>query len=97
MEDFLLDENYNPIIEDGDFVTRESSQQHVELLLKTNKGDWKENPQTGFGIDHYMKSSTAKLQEFERNLKVELEADGFKNPEVNFGEDLTNLEINIAD
>lgn len=95
MKDILIDENFDLVIENGDLATGDSEQQSLQLLLKSNKGDFKYSPQSGFGIDNYIKETTNDLKQFERNLKVELEADGFTNPGLSFGVDLSNLEITI--
>ncbi len=93
MKDLLLDDDFIPQIEDGDFVCGDSTQQHVQCLVKANKGDFKEAPQIGFGIDNYINKSMANLSKFERDLKVELESDGFEDPEISFEDN--SLKINV--
>lgn len=50
MKDILLDENSDLQIITGDFVSGDSDGQNQELLLSTDKGEWKENPKVGVGL-----------------------------------------------
>ena len=95
MKDILLGETGDLLIENGDLVIGESSQQHVALLVELHKGELKEFPTTGFGINRYLKKSTSSLTRFTREIKIELEADGFNDAKINISEDLSNLEIDV--
>lgn len=95
MKDVLLSESGDLLIQNGDLVIGESSQQHVGLLVELHKGELKEFPTTGFGISRYLKKSTASLTRFTRELKIELEADGFPDAKISISEDLSNLEIEV--
>ena len=82
MQDLILNEHNNLLIERGDWLIADSQQQHIQLLLTSLPGEWKETPETGVGlalsqngaIDGFMK----------RTIAVQLEADRFK---------LDNLQI----
>ncbi len=82
MNDFLFDQEEDLLIDRGDWLVGSSDQQHIQLLLTSMPGEWKENPETGValalsqhgGIDGFIK----------RTIAVQLEADGFK---------LDNLQI----
>ena len=82
MRDFLLDEQDNLLIDDGDWLVGDSHQQHIQLLLTSMPGEWKENPETGVGLALSQKGAIDGF--FKRTIAVQLEADGFK---------LDNLEI----
>lgn len=41
-------------IEDGDFVTGESTLQHQSLLIRLKKGELRQYPKTGVGIDDFL-------------------------------------------
>ncbi|WP_268846732.1 hypothetical protein [Flavobacterium aestivum] len=59
----------------GDFVVDGSEAQHVELILKSEQGQWKENPELGANL-HKAKSGV--IDRFlNRDIRVQLEADGF--------------------
>lgn len=55
MNDIKLNENLDLVAESGDFVVRESTQQHQQLLLLLPKGAIKSVPQVGVGIRDYLK------------------------------------------
>ncbi|MDB0602645.1 hypothetical protein PL373_16205 [Tenacibaculum maritimum] len=75
MKDLLLDENGDLSIVNGDFIIGNSSEQSVEQLLISKAGEWKEHPQIGCDIQ---KSMNGLINRFlERNIRVQLEADGF--------------------
>lgn len=76
--DFLYDENGKLQTENGDFVTGTSDDQHVKLLLELNKGELKENPTIGVGLNQYLKKQHTSLTELKRAIKVGLEADSYK-------------------
>lgn len=50
MKDILLDDNNELRIEMGDFVTGESKEQHIGLILESMPGAWKESPLLGVGV-----------------------------------------------
>jgi hypothetical protein len=54
MNDFLLDTDLNMVVANGDLAVGVANEQHMELLLVTQKGAWKENPLVGVGLDNYL-------------------------------------------
>lgn len=94
MKDFLLDENGDLAIENGDFVIRDSKEQDVATLIMANKGEFKEFPLVGFGAINYVKSEVSEV-EFKRDLKVQLEYVGFLNPTIDLSEGFENLKIEV--
>ena len=74
MKDILL-ENDDLQILNGDFFVGDSQNQSVELLLKSMQGEWKEYPEAGCGL---LKTQNGVIDRFfQRNISVQLEADGF--------------------
>ncbi|MCT4698087.1 hypothetical protein [Tenacibaculum haliotis] len=94
MVDFLLDENGDLAIENGDFVLGETDQQNVELLLFSNKGEFKEFPLVGFGAINYIKSNVSEI-EFKRDLKIQLEYIGYDNPIIDLSNGFEALKIEV--
>lgn len=74
--DFLLDEDSDLMIVDGDFYIGPSDQQHATLILNTTVGSWNQFPLVGVGIQYYQASAgqTALLQ---RNVYVQFQVDGY--------------------
>ncbi len=75
-KDILLDDDDDLLFEDGDLVVDESSDQEVGLILRSNQGDWRASPMTGFGLQQRIRSQT-KRTEFARALGAALDFDGF--------------------
>lgn len=75
MTDFLLNDS-DLLIINNDFVLGESTLQHQQLLLQSNKGDWKENPLAGVSVLSWLKddNEAGLLSE----IKQEFEKDGMK-------------------
>jgi hypothetical protein len=92
--DVLLDENYD-LAESGDeWVEGDSDQQDVELLVILQKGELTEFPFVGFGIERRLKARVDR-QRFIRELKVELQNDGFTSAVININEDLSDFKISV--
>lgn len=84
MKDFLLDAEGDLNIENGDFVLGESDFQHLELILKSEQGQWKEHPELGANLH---KAQSGVIDRFlNRDIRVQLEADGFALDELNITE-----------
>ncbi len=90
MRDLLLDENGDLSIINGDFVTGYSDNQHQEHILVATKGEYKEFPELGVGIEQILNDDDwmSVLIEAKKNL----EYDGMKIKNIKF-EDNGNLNI----
>lgn len=76
MMDFLLDQNRDLKIENGDFVIGDSTEQNVELLFISTPGEWKEHIEAGVAIE---RTSNGNLDRFiDRTIRVQMEADGYE-------------------
>ena len=72
--DILLDNNWDLLTKDGDFVIGESTIQHQELLILSSKGDFKENPTTCIGAPEWLKDE--EVSGLLAETKKEFERDG---------------------
>lgn len=79
--DFLLDENGDVRIENGDFVIGDAEAQHVDDLIYSFKGDWKEHPLLGAEAQRQLKQGNS-LTKLKKAVKTELENDGYTNVDV---------------
>lgn len=93
--DILLDENNEVLIADGDFVTGQSDQQHVKHIVMAFKGEYKAHPLVGFGALSYLKRDDKIESEFRRDLKIQLDNDGYNDPDIDLSEGFQKLKINI--
>jgi hypothetical protein len=75
--DFLIDDDFDLIIEDGDFKTGESTKQHQEILLLSNKGEVKQFPVIGVGLNSFLLED-AEPEELRHSIQEEFENDGMQ-------------------
>lgn len=88
--DFLLGSDGDLQIENGDFVTGQSDEQNVALILAVNKGAFKQFPLVGVGIKRYI---NGKLDsQLERQIRLQLAADGYSVKAIGLD---NNDELNI--
>jgi len=90
MTDFLVDENGDLQIANGDFIIGEADAQEIEHLMLFFKGEIKEHPTTGAGLVQMLKKragQTAAMQE----ARKQLTDDGFDVSEIK----INGLDIDI--
>lgn len=75
MTDFLLDDNDDLLIANGDFVIGESTIQEVGIILRLTKGDLKSDPILGPDIIQ-LKKAKAKKFDIESRTRIALARDG---------------------
>ena len=73
--DIILDNEMDLIIEDGDFVVEESTLQHQNILLLSHKGQFKQSPTIGVGIDIFLNDEVTS-DEIRRRIQEQFELDG---------------------
>ncbi len=81
----------------NDFEWFNSDIKHIEDIIQSTPGTYKENPQMGVGINNYLNSSGAE-QEVSSKVIIELNADLYQcnNPLVSYGQDGTlTIDPNI--
>ncbi|QKX04878.1 oxidase [Aquimarina sp. TRL1] len=89
MKDFLLDQNDDLLIKNGDFVTGDSTDKHQEHILIAHKGEFKEFPAIGVGISDYLLEDN--LKDAIKEIKRQFEYEGIKINKI----EVANGEINI--
>jgi hypothetical protein len=82
MTDFLLDDNGDLLIKDGDFVIGFSDNQHQLDILVATKGEFKEYPELGVGISEML--SDDDFMDLLIEAKKNLEYDGMKINNIEF-------------
>jgi len=95
MVDIQLDNDRELIIINGDFVSDVSDSQNVQLIFEAQKGEIRSSPGLGFGASKYLKKPDVTTREFLRNLKVELEKDGYNNVDISLNSDTKQLEVKL--
>lgn len=74
MIDYLLDNNCDLQIVDGNFVRGESTQQNQKLLLITEPGAWKQYPTVGVGLMSFLKDD--RQVDMMRAIRLQFAQDG---------------------
>lgn len=75
-QDILLNEDYTFKVINGDFAVGDSDQQNVDLLLQLDKGQIRELPLNGIGIQKYI-NTTANFPNLKNKIQKELQSDGY--------------------
>jgi hypothetical protein len=92
MLDILLDINFDLRIEGGDFKAGESARQHQQLLILTEKGELREFPTRGVGIQSWLLDDI-QVGDLNSAVKREFEADGMTVVQVKKGTSPGRLQI----
>lgn len=97
-QDYMLDENNDMYIVDGDWAIGDSNEIDIELILATNKGSWKESPTVGVGMPLYEGADidAVDVDEIESSIKLQLQANGFSVNAVSLGvvnQQIVNINI----
>ena len=89
--DILLDDKLNPTLKDGDFVAALSDEQHIQLLLLTDKGSWRESPLAGMAIHRQLRASMRPREviALRQDIRTQLRADGLDPLDLDIAPDFT--------
>lgn len=93
-QDILKDDENKLIFTDGDFTIGTSDQQHVGDIFLSHPGEFKEFPVVGFGAVKYLKTRITE-DEFKRDLKIQLQYDGYQNAGIDTSNGIAKLKIEI--
>ncbi len=90
MRDFLLDDNFDLLIVDGDLVVGDSTSQHQKILILADKGEFKDVPMRGVGALKYLEDHSP--DNLAREIRLEFSADGMKVNKIQIAPDL-NIQV----
>ncbi|WP_372747053.1 oxidase [Lutibacter sp.] len=73
MQDILVDDSGNLRIENGDFVIGNSTLQHQQHIILAQKGEWKETPELGVGVETELNNENPRelLSKIRRNFEYD--------------------------
>jgi hypothetical protein len=82
----------------GDFITRESDTAHIDAIVNTSVGQWKQSPLLGVGIFTFL-NAPGGLQTAKRITQKQLESDGYDAEKITANSDgslniIAQLEAN---
>ncbi|MEL3904442.1 MAG: hypothetical protein P1P63_04955 [Treponemataceae bacterium] len=70
--------------------------QRCDLIIRAQKGEFKEHPTLGFGIESYLRRPLTVRQEFINNMQTELKSDAFANAKVIVNQnDLSDFKVEL--
>lgn len=92
-KDLITDADGDLIFINGDIKINESDTQHVEHILITDKGQFRQFPLIGVGVARYYHGSVNK-QELKQSVKLQLESDGYNVRQI-FVDTNESLKIDI--
>jgi len=72
--DYKHDSTDDLAIENGDFVVIDSTKQHQSLLIRLKKGELRQYPKTGVGVDEFLLNESPGDVDLE--IRRQFEADG---------------------
>lgn len=87
MTDFLLDDDLDLLVTDGDLVVGESTAQHQKMLILIDKGEFKDVPMRGVGAQRYLEDDSP--ENLAREIRLEFVADGMTVNKIQIATDLT--------
>lgn len=76
MLDLQLTEGLDLLVKNGDLVVDDNLKQAQQMLLGTNKGEWKQNPKAGVGLVNYLETSS--VGELSREIREQFTCDGMQ-------------------
>ncbi len=79
MTDFLLSDENDLVIVDGDFAVGDGNSKDIELLLMTCPGNWTQAPLAGADMQRFLNSPMGFLEQqiLRRSVGIQLAMDGF--------------------
>ena len=92
--DFLEDSNLDELITDGDYVVGRSDFQHIDDIIVSAPGAWREYPTCGVAIQQFQ-SSAGQKQTIERIINQQLTADGVQNIFIGTTETTNGIQFNV--
>ncbi len=77
VKDFKIDEQGDVVIKNGDFATHDATMQNQELILLSHKGEWKQSPWVGVGIEDYIDDEIG-VTTLHSEIQKQFELDGMQ-------------------
>lgn len=69
-----------------------TDEQNVQLILLTNKGEWKEHPVLGAGLLSYLHSNASDMQ-IQRQIRLQLSLDNIKPKTLQVNNKILTIEL----
>lgn len=94
-QDILIAADGMPLIENGDLVVSASDNQHIDLIVISNKGDFRFQPLVGCNLNEFINAAGANMQLLlQQRINAQLANDGYEIENLNVSQSATG-ELNI--
>jgi hypothetical protein len=87
----LENKKFDLDVKDGDFVIGVSDLQHIANILEAEKGQFRQTPLVGVGVLKMINGPISGAEK--RDIKMQLQGDGYQTKEVVFKEGLLKIRI----
>lgn len=79
----------------GDFFVAPSDTQHIQHIVFSNPGDWKQSPIVGFGVVKQLNSpvNLGGINRIKSGITLQLTMDGYKVMKVTAGNTIGSIKI----
>lgn len=88
----LTPDTFDIIIKDGTLQIGNTDEQNAQIIIVAERGEFKEHPQLGVGLIHFLKS-IGRERELVRAIRIQLALDGYKSPAISFNQG--NLQVKV--
>ena len=92
-KDFIFGLDGDLTISGGDFLVSESDAQHIEHIIRADKGQYRQFPLIGFGIQS-RQNAPVNVQEVKQEIRKQLISDGFTVRSVKIDGEL-NINVDV--
>lgn len=82
VKDFILGGDDDIQIKDGDFVVDESDAQHIQHIIMSSPGDWKQFPFIGLDTIAHINAPETDIDKLRKYIKLQLQSDGYNVEEI---------------
>jgi len=93
-KDILLDENFDPLIFNGDLVVGDATEQNLHYLMLADKGAYRARPWLGAGILDLVNGTEPNVGKFLAKAQKQVEADGARVTSLDF--DTRRAKLNLS-
>lgn len=102
MKDYLSDDNDDLQIADGDWVVDDCDEQDIVLVMRSDKGNWKQWPLCGYGVTKDLNAplTPSIVRARKKELQAQLEANAFEVDEIDYvinnNGDLEDIQVHAS-
>lgn len=89
--DMILDDDNDLVVKNGDWLIGESTEQHLKVILIANKGEFRDAPFFGVGLNNYLKGDGQQVA-LKREIEKMMTLDGMQVNKIQVSDSLYEIE-----